>query len=215
MEKIMIDKIQERIQSLTSREKIIVFATALVILWGVWDSLIYRTLAAKQKINDQQLINLESQVTQLKQNSLELEKTTQTDPNVENQNKLNELKAQFSRFQEQIMYGNKKFVPPEQMAKALGDMLNQNKHLELIKLETLPPDTLLSSTGQHQPIYKHGLVITFSGTYADTANYLESLEALPWAIVWDELDYRVKNYPKAEITLRVLTLSFDKEWLGV
>ncbi|CAG7857256.1 hypothetical protein MCAMS1_02021 [biofilm metagenome] len=211
----MIDKFQERIQSLTSREKLIVYTTVLVILWGVWDSLIFRPLVAKQKNNSQQLINLESQIIQLKQNSLELEKTTQTDPNVENQNKLNELKAQYSRFQQQIMYGNKKFVAPEQMAKALGDMLNQNKQLDLIKLETLPPATLLSSIDQHQPIYKHGLKITFTGTYADTVNYLESLEALPWAIVWDELDYRVKNYPKAEITLRALTLSFDKEWLGV
>jgi MSHA biogenesis protein MshJ len=215
MENNMFDKVHERFESLTAREKIIVFTMVLVVIWSSWDSFIYRPLAARQKQLDLQLTNLTSQISHLEQSSSELEKTAQSDPNAENLNKLNALKAQYGRLQDQILFGNKKFVPPDLMAKALGDMLTQNEQLTLIKLETLPPDTLLSSKDQHQPIYKHGLSITFTGTYAETVDYLEALESLPWAIVWDVLDYKVKNYPKAEVTVRVLTLSFDKEWMGV
>jgi MSHA biogenesis protein MshJ len=87
--------------------------------------------------------------------------------------------------------------------------------LTLLKLESLPATTLPEAKEQPQPSYKHGLVITCAGTYADTVRYLESLEALQWAIIWESLDYKVKEYPMAEITIRVVTLSFDKGWLGV
>jgi MSHA biogenesis protein MshJ len=113
------------------------------------------------------------------------------------------------------MLGNKKFVPPSLMAKALNDMLKQNQQLTLIKLESLPTTTLLSSKLQLHPTYKHGLEITFTGNYSDTINYLKALEELPWAIVWENIDYQVKDYPKAEITIRLVTLSFDEGWLGV
>lgn len=211
----MLAKIQERIESLTTREKAIFFITLLALFGSIWDSLIYSPLTVKQRALDQQLHNLNAQIFNLQHSVSELEKAAKTDPNAENISKLSELKAQYSRLQAQIMFGNKKFVPPDLMAKALGDMLNQNNHLTLVKLETLPADTLLKSEGQYQPIYKHGLVITFTGTYNDTVDYLEALEALPWALAWDRLDYQVKNYPLAEITLHTYTLSFEKRWLGV
>ncbi len=211
----MLNKIQERFESLTIREKFIVIATILVGLWSCWDSFFYRSLTAKKKLIDQQMISLNTQTSNLKQSGVELEKSGNINPNINNQNKLAELKTQYSRLQEQLLFTNKKFVPPELMAKALGDMLGQNDQLTLIKLESLPVSTLIPATQQFQPIYKHGLVIAFTGTYADTVHYLEALEELPWAIAWDNLDYQVKNYPIAEVTIRVFTLSFDKGWLGV
>lgn len=211
----MLNKIQERFESLTTREKVIVAATLLVALWSGWDSIFYQSVALKQKSLKQQLLSLNSQIDSQRQTATLLENSGDIDPNAQNQKKLAELKAQYSRLQEQVMLGNKKFVPPQLMAKALSDMLKQNQQLTLIKLESLPPTTLLAAKQQHQPIYKHGLLITFTGNYSDTVNYLEALEALPWAIIWDSLDYQVKIYPMAEITIRAVTLSFEKGWLGV
>ena len=75
------------------------------------------------------------------QTAAQLEISDNIDPNIDNQTKLIELKAQYSRLQEQVMLGNKKFVPPSLMAKALSDMLKQNQQLKLIKLESLPITT--------------------------------------------------------------------------
>lgn len=211
----MLNKIQERFESLTKREKVIVVSALLAILWSLWDGIFYLPTVQKQKSLKQDLVSLNSEITSQRQMAALLEGTGNADPNAANQNKLAELKVQYSRLQEQVMLGNKKFVPPELMAQALSDMLKQNHQLTLLKLESLPPTTLLAEKQQHQPIYKHGLVITFAGNYSDTVNYLETLEALPWAIVWESLDYQVKIYPKAEITIRAVTLSFEKGWLGV
>lgn len=211
----MLNNLQERFQTLTLRERVIVVAALLVALWSSWDHFFYQSVALKQNAFKQQLVSLNTQIISQQQTAVQLENSVNIDPNFDNQNKLIELKAQYSRLQEQVMLGNKKFVPPSLMAKALGDMLKQNQHLTLIKLDTLPITTLLAAKQQQHPIYKHGLSITFTGNYIDTVNYLKALEALPWAIVWDSIDYRVKDYPMAEITIHVITLSFEEGWLGV
>jgi MSHA biogenesis protein MshJ len=211
----MISKLREIFNSLTPKEQIYVTSALLVALWAGWDHLFYQPVTLKQTLLKQQLTNLNTQIASQQQVAAQLENSGNTDPNVDNQNKLNELKAQYSRLQEQIMLGNKKFVPPRLMAKALSDMLKQNQQLALIKLESLPPTTLLAAKQQHQPIYKHGLVITFTGNYIDTVKYLKALEALPWAFIWDSMDYQVKSYPLAVCTLHLYTLSFEEGWLGV
>lgn len=211
----MLNKLQERFESLTSREKIIVFVALLAALWSSWDNLFYQPISLKQNTLTQQLSNINSQLASQQQVEAQLENNNKTDPNAVNQAKLLELKTQYSGLQEQIMFGDKKFVPASLMAKALSDMLKQNQQLTLVKLDTLPTSTLLDAKQQHHPIYKHGLAITFTGNYTDTVNYLKALEALPWAIVWDSIDYQVKEYPVAEITIHVVTLSFEEGWLGV
>jgi len=97
----------------------------------------------------------------------------------------------------------------------LQDMLSQNSQLTLIKLDTLPAKTLLSTQEQEHPIYVHGLSITFRGNYLSTMNYLNSLEQLPWQFKWESIDFKVKEFPVAEITLRAYTLSFEENWLGI
>ena len=211
----MFNKVQERFESLTAREKIIVVTTLLVALWSSWDSFLYQPLKAKQKSLNQELVNLTVEINSQRETVKLLQNSVSVDPDADNLKKLAELKNQFTRLQEQVMLGDKKFVPPNLMAKALGDILKQNSRLKIIRLESLPPTTLIESKQQNQPIYKHGLAITFTGSYAETVKYLLTLEALPWAIVWERLDYQVKNHPLAEITLHAVTLSFEKGWLGV
>ncbi len=211
----MLNKLQESFKNLTSREKIIVVAALVAALWGGWDHFFYQSLVLKQRTLEQQLASLNTQRITQQQIAVQLESTGNIDPNVDNQAKLSELKAQYSRLQEQVMLGDKKFVPPSLMALALSDMLKQNQQLKLIKLESLPLTTLLAEKQQRHPIYKHGLVMTFTGTYTATVTYLKALETLPWAIVWDSIDYQVKDYPMAEITVHVVTLSFEEGWLGV
>ena len=101
------------------------------------------------------------------------------------------------------------------MADILNAVLTEIKLLKLLNLETLPATPLLD-VKQHDPtIYKHELIITLFGDYINTLNYLKVLEALPWAIALDSIDYEVKDYPMAKITLHIVMLSFDKDLLDV
>jgi len=169
----------------------------------------------KHQALQQKLTSLKQQATDQQLALIKLENSRNIDPNLNNRNKLTALKAEHSRLQELMMH-DKSLVPPQLMAIALSDILNRNNQLSLIKLDTLPA-TALTESKQSQPnkIYKHGLSITFSGSYLDTLNYLKALESLPWHFIWESIDYQVIDYPTAETTIRVYTLSFKESWLGV
>ncbi len=64
-------------------------------------------------------------------------------------------------------------------------------------------------------VYKHGLEIVFQGDYNSTLSYLQKLEQLPWKFYWEEVVYEVLDYPKAQIMVRIHTLSLDKGWISV
>lgn len=211
----MLDNLQERFQSLTLRERFIVVVAFLAALWGSWDHFFYQPVALKKMSLNQELVGINKQIKNQQEIATQLEAVSNIDPNADNQKKLNKLKVQYGHLQDRVMRDNKKFVSPSLMAKALNDMLKQNQALTLIKLTTLPVTTLLAEKQQNFPIYKHGLVMTFTGKYIDTLNYLKALENLPWAIIWESFDYQVKEYPMAEITIQIVTLSFEKDWLGV
>lgn len=212
----MLTNLQEKFDALTQREKIIAISALLVGLWVGWDNLFYQPTQKKQKALHQELTSLKQQITSQQLIAITLENSPHIDPNLNNQKKLAEIKVEYKHQQELMMQGDKSFVPPHLMAVALSDILNQNTQLTLIKLNTLPVATLLESKqAQTDPIYKHGLVITFSGSYLDTLNYLKALESLPWRFIWESIDYQVKDYPIAEATIKAYTLSFKESWLGV
>ncbi|MGZ5620845.1 MAG: hypothetical protein ACXWFG_08240 [Methylobacter sp.] len=211
----MPNNLQEKFEALTKREKIIVVVAVLVGFWVGWDNFFYQPIQKKQQALQQKLTNLKQQITDQQLTAIKLANSSHIDPNLNNKLKLTELKAEHSRLQE-LMIHDKSLVPPQLMATALSDILNQNNQLTLIQLDTLPVTTLLESNQpQPNPIYKHGLTITFSGSYLDTLNYLKTLESLPWHFIWESIDYQVIDHPAAETTIRVYTLSFKESWLGV
>ncbi len=211
----IIEKLQDRFQLLTHREKIIVVATVIVCLWGSWDKFFWSSLNQQQNQLYQELSNLDQQISAQQQTAIKLETGIAVDPNQVNKNKLAELNAELIRLQKQMSLEGEKFVPPRLMAQALSDILNRNQQLILLKLDTLPVTRLRPEENQFFPVYKHELALTFSGNYLNTLDYLKGLESLSWRINWDSIDYQVKNYPIAETTIRAYTLSFEESWLGV
>jgi MSHA biogenesis protein MshJ len=93
-------------------------------------------------------------------------------------------------------------------------MLDKHHRLKLVNLETLSTKPI-AKVEHNQSIFRHGLAMTLSGRYFDVYHYLEALESLPWRFYWDSIDYQVKEYPTAEVTLHIYTLSFQEDWLGI
>ncbi|MDO9047480.1 MAG: hypothetical protein Q7U66_07045 [Methylobacter sp.] len=212
----MLNNLQEKFEALTKREKIIVAGAVVIGLWVAWDNFFYQPIHKKQLALQQELTGLNQQITDQQLTTIKLENSSHVDPNLNNRNKLVGLKTEYNHLQELMMQGDKNFVPPHLMAVALSDILNQNSQLTLIKFDTLPVTTLIESKQpQLNPIYKHGLVITFSGSYLETLNYLKAVESLPWHFIWESINYQVKDYPTAETTIRAYTLSFKESWLVV
>ena len=53
------------------------------------------------------------------------------------------------------------------------------------------------------------------GTYAEVLNWLRQLEEAPQKVLWGDVRYVVSEYPRAQVTLTVFTLSLDRSWLAI
>jgi MSHA biogenesis protein MshJ len=210
----MSQQIIERFDALTQREKIIVGITLLATIWGCLDAFFIAPTEKKRQHLEQQLSSTQLQLNAVQSAVQQLKKGHLVDPNQQNREKLDAIKNAIANLREQINIGEKKFVTPQLMTTALRDVLKHHQ-LKLLKLETLPVTNLLNTEQQYSWVFRHGLTMTFSGSYFATLQYLQSLESLPWRFYWDNISYQVKEYPLAEVTIQVYTLSFHEEWLGV
>ncbi len=105
-------------------------------------------------------------------------------------------------------------LSPNQTNKVLHDLLTTTGNLSLIQLDNAPPKEV-TLPSLNSKAFEHGITIKFSGDYFSTMRYLQAIENLKWKISWDKLEYNVTQYPNAEITLYVHTVSTDGDWIHV
>ncbi len=113
-------------------------------------------------------------------------------------------------------------IHPEKLAEVLETVLKQDSRLKLVSMQTLPPGIMADQSTMERisavmkdGLYKHAVRLHLQGGYADTLQYLEALEDLPWHFYWENLEYIVTNYPTADIFLEVYTISTGEGVFGV
>jgi MSHA biogenesis protein MshJ len=105
-------------------------------------------------------------------------------------------------------------ISPQKINEVLEDLLTTRYRLILLELKNLPPKAVALSQNNLR-IFEHGIIIKFQGDYFSTMSYLQAIEKLGWRIFWDKLEYKVIQYPKAEITLQIHTISDQGVWIDV
>ncbi|WP_144392406.1 hypothetical protein [Pleionea sediminis] len=220
-------KIRNRYESLETKHRIMVLSVAVVVLLVIFDFFWYQSDDAEQKKLKRQLTNITQERKELsgaiEQRQQELmgsafnEKRQQVDL-LKKQEK--ELDNQLSRYAQ--------LVSPRQMPGLLKNIFEKSRSLDLIGLEKHPVQPAFKnltakknkgsgeskSTGSDVNFYRHDFTVTLEGRYFELIKSLESLEAMNLKIYWHALDYKVKQYPEAEIKLTIYTFSYDKDWIG-
>ncbi len=207
-----LERLALRFNALSAREKLMSTGTTVLIVWAAWDNLLYQPLNTQVESLKSEIAGLESNLSSQRLVADQLEHMDRTNPG---QERLKQLQTSVDRLKQRLDAGEKKFVPAQLMAAALRDMLQQHGNLKLVKLETLPAAPFGNDEKQTAWVYRHTLELTVQGDFFSTLDYLQALEALPWRLHWDSIDYRVAEYPLAETRIQVYTLSFEKDWLGV
>jgi MSHA biogenesis protein MshJ len=230
-------KIAEKIDSLSLRERAMVFIGVIAVIFSLWDSFLISPLEAEQKemIADLNKKNAERLV--LNTRFQELIKTRQKDPNAANLARLKALRSRLIDVQAELESSTDNLVSPKDMPKVLETVLHQTDGLTLISLRSLGVTPLVAkekieattksndnnkagneiklTADNIDNAYRHGLRIEFSGNYLTTLNYLKSLEGLEWGFYWDNFELSVSEYPDASASIEIFTLSLQQEWIGV
>ena len=222
----MKDKIKaliDRIDQMNLRERGLIFAAVALIVVTLINSLFLDPLLAQQKQLSGQVVQQQEQMKAIRAQIEALAQAKNTDPNAANRAKLAQVKQQLAEVETFLQGKQDSLIPPDKISSLLEQILQHNRHLQLLSLQTLPVTALLeeakpaegAKAAGDKLVYKHGVEITVRGGYLDLMNYLAELEKLPWQMFWGKASLSVEAYPAATLTLTLYTLSLDKTWLAV
>ena len=214
-------KIVEGIDRLTLRERLAVFAAALVVLGGAWEALLAGPLEVRERAADEKITSLEQRLGQLNESvALAAEGMTEGLPG--RLDRLQALRARVTEGEDAVRSLASERVDPVEMRQVLEELIGRQAGLRLVSATNLEVRPLFDDGGGAEAaldsapkLYRHTLVLRVQGSYLDCLAYLRAIERLPWHLYWARLELQSGDYPQNDIVIEVHTLSLDEEWIGV
>lgn len=116
-------------------------------------------------------------------------------------------------------------VPAHEMVPLLDRMLARAGGLKLRAMQSLGRKPVggaspaANEAAAAQPaagmLYRHEIELSVEGPYADLLAYLKAIEQSPQRVIWGGMSFEVTQHPNVRLTLRLATLSPDREWLEI
>ncbi|WP_312552943.1 hypothetical protein [Massilia sp.] len=231
-------KFAARIDALTLRERIMVFAAsaaAIVFLLHFFalGPQLRRQDALKAQIG-QQNNNIEGIDNEIRARV----EAAQRDPDAPARERLAAVRKETEALSLQLRAMQNGLVAPERMAPLLDSILRANGRLSLVSVRTLPAESVLEAgrramaesvapaPGAAAPagapgtesspaelLYRHGVEITVRGNYLDMVDYMAALESLPTQLFWGRAELAAETWPASRLSLTLYTLSLDRKWM--
>ena len=206
--------LQEIVDKLSLRERLLVFAAALMLVGSAWQLALMQPLELRATNSRVEIEQLQSRT---KENNQDLEDQLLqfSTGGIDFQNRLMQIHRRIDDINARLGDYAAQLIDPAEMARVLEGVLKKQSELRLIRLRNLTPEAILApGEVKTTTFYKHGLEIEFEGSYFACLEYLQEIEALPWRFYWQILELEVLQYPQNRIRLEVSTISTDVEWIG-
>lgn len=225
-----------KIDSLTLRERIIVFALACVLTVSLFTLAVFDKQFAKIKQLSSQISQTQGHIEQARKD-VRQGLIDYRDPNEDNIERLQALQQELPVMRNALLDLHKGLVSPVRMTSLLQDITRGRTNLQLLSLKTLPATNLVTkeltslTPGSGQAalataaalvtkpdaiaVYTHGVELVVQGSYPAIFDYVKQLESMPWQLLWNEAKLEVREYPIATLKLTVYSLSLDKKWLNL
>lgn len=215
----------KKYEGFSSRERMLIVAVLLFVLYFLMDQLLLSGLNTTQQSRQDTLSKLQQERLQLETQITLFSDLSSSDPDKAKKQQVQVLTSDLERLDDSLSKLSVGLIPADELPVMLQQALAQARDLSLIEVQTLPI-TQLSLQGKvlnkdysafkpaadDQPagVYKHPVAIHVKGSYFDIKRYIEALENLSWRLYWQELNYRVVDYPNAQAILQVYTLSTEE-----
>ncbi len=203
-----------RVDALSLRERAMVAAAVLAVVWAVWDNFLMVPLNALQAARQDQLASLSTQVADLNR-SIQVATTGRTDTgDTQQRNELAALRNEVADLQRRFGERTANLIPPNEMAEVLEALLVGSAELEFVGVVTLPPEPVTGEDGG-TGFFRHGLTLRVRGNYLDALSYVEAIEELHWSLFWDSVEIEVDEHPTSDVRITVYTLGEGSAVIGV
>ena len=222
-----------KLMALSQRERLMVFAAVLALIWVVCDTLVVSPQLKTQKAYRDEIALKRDEVAKLQAQQVAVINAAKVDPDAEKRQRLDELREKMVIMDAELQQMQRELISPARMPQVLESVLQRDRAIRLVGMETLPVAAIQSQapvapavagTPPQDPaktvstdlgIYKHAFRIKVEGGYLDLIRYVEALESSAWKMNWDDLALEAGTYPKSTLTLTLYTLSLDQAWLRI
>ncbi len=208
----------DKFNALSLRERTLLGLILLVAIslgwWHFYAQPTMQSLVLLQQENQSISSEVESTLASIS----EIRKQIATGVHTDKQQKLTRLRRKLEGVEEHLRLKTVELIDPEDMFQLMNRMIYKDSKLTLLHLkrrEVKPAIAPVEGQQDNVGIYRHVLEIKFSGKFVDILKYMQSLEALDWKLIWDEIEILGQDYPQITVGLVISTLSMRKEWVGV
>lgn len=209
--KAMLARQTERIDSASLRERVLIFLALTMVVVLIVNIAFIDPLRARQRQLATETNQRQGELKTIQAELRRLAAIDGEDPNAAMDRRATEMRTMLASIDARVMAEQQRFTEPERVREVLEEMLQRNKRLGLVELKTLP----VSVIDGGKRVFRHGVELTVTGTYAELFEYLVALERLPTRLYWGKAELDVVSHPTSKLRLVVYTVSLDKAWLVV
>ena len=227
-----LNRLAKNVDARKRSEKVLILAIVLSGLVLAWLSLVSDPLSADLRALRAQVNSTTRQIEAQRQAHTAMMETTQEDPDRFATERLEAVNRELAQLETQIQELAGDLVTPAQMTRILVDVLEQQDGLQLVSFRNLAAMPLRTGVSNSQAaagedngesvaatisgqVYEHGLVLDFQGDFFATLRYLRYLEDMTGSFFWDSISFRRLEWPMAQVSLQIHTLSTDRGFIGV
>ncbi|HET8902552.1 MAG TPA: hypothetical protein VFN16_00995 [Saccharospirillum sp.] len=202
------------IDRLAIRERAMLLISLVLVVAGISYGVTWFLGWTDQSTIRNQIAQLQIQTTD-NQNALLALEQARNNPQIQTLSRQNELlRREIQELDDRISGITDVLIPPDTMATLLRELLSSSD-LTLVRFGALPTQPVNQEDDGEARIFRHQLEIELTGSFDALTGYLQTIEALPWRLFWDELSVETEQYPTLRIRLKVHTLSDQEAWLNV
>ena len=231
-------KLAARIDALTLRERIMVFAASAAAIVFLLHFFALGPQLRRQDALTAQIGHQNNNIEGIDNEIRARVEAAQRDPDAPARERLAALRKETEALSLQLRAMQNGLVAPERMAPLLDSILRANGRLSLVSVRTLPAESVLEAgrraagqgvapapgaaapagmagaeSGPAELLYRHGVEITVRGNYLDMVDYMAALESLPTQLFWGRAQLDAETWPASRLSLTLYTLSLDRKWM--
>lgn len=219
--------VRDRFEAFEVRERLLLVGALVAVVYLAWDFILLQPISEAKKIAVAQERIAQQSIQALEAELVVLDSVSKRDPDVRLRQELAQLQEKLNALDVQLASLAVGLIKVEDLPVMLHQMLAQTQSLQLLSLTTLPVELIElraeeettateggatddNGSAQMAQLFKHGVQVKLEGNYSAVYEFLKTLEDSDWQFYWESVNYDVKEYPKALMTLRVFTLASDK-----
>ncbi len=216
--KIEKEKLENKVNAMTVRERVILLVTSLVVLYFLWSSVVVDYLLGSVENIQTSSKSVQDQINSLGTQISALSQMIGHNPIPELNQKIKALEEDNNIVQDKIEKQTKLMISPKDMVQLFKSLLEQSSKMALLSMKNTGTTPLFTNTKDRTypiQVYNHGIMLEVNSTYFDTLQFLQEAERETYKMIWDKLNYMVIEYPAAKVSISISTLGLEESLVGI